>query len=84
MSQPCREVIAYFPSWKWYDRQQLVNPSSIDYSKYTIINYAFFQPNNEGSVSPFDPWADKTLLLGTIGPDAPGSYGKSRDFGRPY
>lgn len=83
-SRPCREVIAYFPSWKWYHRQQFVNPATIDYSKYTAINYAFFQPNLDGSVSTFDPVADKTLLLGNFRPDAPAGYRNSRDFGQPY
>ncbi len=81
-AQPCREVIGYFPSWKWYHRQQLVNPATIDYSNYTIINYAFFEPNPDGSVSPFDPMADKNLLLGKIAPTAPPGYGRQKDFGK--
>ncbi len=76
-AQPCREVCAFFPSWKWYDRGRLVNPSTIDYSKYTIINYAFFQPNIDGSISLFDPYADKTLLVGALRPSAPSAYKKS-------
>lgn len=80
-AQPCREVIGYFPSWKWYDRKQLVNPITINYQDYTIINYAFFQPNPDGSISPFDPLADKSLLLGVIGPDAPPGYARRNDFG---
>jgi chitinase len=83
-TQPCREVIAYFPSWKWYNRQQFVNPSSIDYSKYTIINYAFFQPEQDGRISPFDPRTDKTLLLGNFWPEAPESYRMSKEYGRPF
>ena len=79
-AQPCREVIAYYPSWKWYARQQLVNPATIDYGKYTIINYAFFKPNPDGSISPFDSFADKTLLLGEISQQAPASYSKSKNF----
>ena len=61
-SQPCHEVVAYYPSWKWYDRGKLVNPATIDYSKYTIINYAFFKPLNDGSIVGGDAWADKNLL----------------------
>ncbi len=79
-AQPCREVCAFFPSWKWYDRGRLVNPSTIDYSKYTVINYAFFQPNIDGSISLFDPYADKTLLIGAISPSAPSAYKKSRNI----
>ena len=81
-AQPCREVIAFYPSWKWYDRGRLVNPATIDYSKYTAINYAFFQPGADGSVSPFDPRADKTLLLGEIYKEAPPGYAKGRGLGK--
>ncbi|MEZ4951954.1 MAG: hypothetical protein R2825_00085 [Saprospiraceae bacterium] len=47
-------MVAFYPSWKWYDRNRLVNPSTIDYSKYTVINYAFLKPNTDGSISLFD------------------------------
>ncbi|MFQ5445755.1 MAG: glycoside hydrolase family 18 protein [Saprospiraceae bacterium] len=82
-AQPCREVIAYFPSWKWYHRDFLVNPATIDYSKYTAINYAFFQPRKDGSITPFDPLADKTLLLGEIKATAPRGYARWKGLGTP-
>ena len=63
-NQPCREVIGYYPNWQWYDRSKLVKPSSIDYSKYTIINYAFFKPELSGAISSTDTWADDNLLNG--------------------
>ena len=63
-AQPCKEVVGYYPNWQWYDRSQLVNPQTIDYSKYTIINYAFFEPHADGSITNFDAWADENLLLG--------------------
>jgi chitinase len=81
LAQPCRQVIGYYPSWKWYNRNFLVNPSTIDYSKYSIINYAFFQPQPDGNIVPFDPYADKTLLLGNIILNAPSGYGRSYDLG---
>ncbi len=81
-AQPCREVVAFYPSWKWYDRGRLVNPSTIDYSKYTIINYAFLKPNRDGSISLFDPLADKTILLGEIDPAVRRSYAKSHEINR--
>ncbi len=61
-AQPCHEVVGYFASWKWYDRNKLVNPKTIDYSKYTILNYAFFKPETDGSISYGDSWADQNLL----------------------
>ncbi|MCC6724965.1 MAG: glycoside hydrolase family 18 protein [Saprospiraceae bacterium] len=76
---PCREVIGYYPSWKFYDRQQLVNPATIDYSKYTALNYAFFEPKPDGSVKPFDPKTDKLLLQG--GPTTPSLVEKAHEHG---
>lgn len=61
-AQPCHEVVGYFASWKWYDRNKLVNPETIDYSKYTILNYAFFKPEADGTISYGDSWADQNLL----------------------
>ncbi len=61
---PCKEVIGYYPNWQWYDRAKLVRPTTIDYSKYTIINYAFFKPETNGAISSTDAWADENLLLG--------------------
>ncbi len=63
---PCKEIVGYYPSWQWYDRAKLVNPQTIDYSKYSILNYAFLAPQPDGSISLFDSWADENLLLGQI------------------
>ncbi|MFT6502003.1 MAG: chitinase [Crocinitomicaceae bacterium] len=61
---PCKEIVGYYPNWQWYDRAQLVNPQTIDYSKYSILNYAFFAPQPDGSINSTDAWADENLLLG--------------------
>ncbi|MBL7934363.1 MAG: T9SS type A sorting domain-containing protein [Bacteroidia bacterium] len=65
-AQPCKEVIGYYPNWQWYDRSNLVKPSTIAYSKYSIINYCFFKPETTGLISNTDAWADENLLLGQI------------------
>jgi GH18 family chitinase len=65
-AQSKREIIGYYPAWQWYDRGQLVHPEAIRYNRYTIINYAFFQPNVDGSIEGTDPWADENLLEGQI------------------
>ena len=65
-AQPPREIIGYYPAWQWYDREGLVNPQTIPYSKYSIINYAFFKPNFDGTLSGLDLWADENLLQGKI------------------
>ena len=66
IAQPCKEIIGYFPNWQWYDRAKLVKPSTIAYSKYSIINYCFFKPELNGTISNTDAWADENLLQGQI------------------
>ena len=61
---PCKEIVGYYPNWQWYDRNKLVKPQSIDYSKYTIINYCFMKPESDGTISLTDAWADEQLLYG--------------------
>lgn len=63
-AQPCKEVVGYYPNWQWYDRGQIVNPQTLDYSKYSILNYCFFNPQPDGSIITTDAWADENLLLG--------------------
>jgi GH18 family chitinase len=65
-AQPCRTVIGYYPNWQWYDRAKLVDPFSLKYQDYTIINYAFFKPEVSGLITATDAWADENLLLGQI------------------
>jgi GH18 family chitinase len=66
IAQTPREIIGYYPAWQWYDRGQLVNPKTIRYDRYTIINYAFFIPKPDGSLDGSDAWADEILLEGQI------------------
>ncbi|MBI1837609.1 MAG: T9SS type A sorting domain-containing protein [Flavobacteriia bacterium] len=61
---PCKEIVGYYPNWQWYDRSKLVNPLTINYSKYSILNYCFFSPQLDGSILSTDSWADENLLLG--------------------
>jgi chitinase len=65
-AQPCKEIIGYYPNWQWYDRSKLVNPTSINYNKYSIINYCFFKPETNGTITNTDSWADENLLQGQI------------------
>lgn len=83
-AQPCREVVGYYPNWQWYDRNKLVNPQTIQYDKYSVINYSFFNPQPDGTIKITDPWADKNLLLGPINWSvAPSGYDTGYDFGNP-
>ncbi|MBL7775964.1 MAG: hypothetical protein JNK89_08165, partial [Saprospiraceae bacterium] len=81
---PTKIISGYYPSWRWYDRDKLVQPATLDYSRYHIINYAFLDVEADGSISLTDPWADKNLLLGPINNgSAPEGYGQSTDLGNP-
>jgi chitinase len=74
-AQTCKEVIGYYPNWQWYDRAKLVKPTTLNYSKYTIINYSFFKPEVSGLISSTDTWADENLLQGQINwSTTPASY----------
>ena len=42
------EIVGYYPGWTQ------VSPTSIDYKKYTIINYAFYVTTEAGGVIDFD------------------------------
>jgi GH18 family chitinase len=63
-AQNCKEIIGYYPSWQWYNRAQLMGPDNLDYTRYTILNYAFFAPDDDGNLWGTDAWADSCLLRG--------------------
>jgi len=66
VAQNQKEIVGYYPNWQWYDRSGLVDPESIMYEKYTVINYAFFRPLADGSIVTVDAWADENILLGPM------------------
>jgi chitinase len=47
-----------------YKRGGLCAPGNIDFSKYTIINYSFFQCDKNGEIFGTDAWGDSILLRG--------------------
>lgn len=65
-SQSQKEIVGYYPNWQWYDRNHAVNPETILYEKYTVINYAFFRPQPTGAITSTDSWSDENLLLGPM------------------
>ncbi len=62
----CKQIIGYYPSWQMYKRSGLVVPATVNYEKYTILNYSFFAPDSLGYLKGTDAWADSILLRGTI------------------
>ena len=59
-----KTIIGYYASWQWYDRNKFADPNNIDYSKYTRIHYAFFQPDEAGNLYGTDEWGDPQILWG--------------------
>jgi GH18 family chitinase len=63
-AQPCKEVVGYYPTWRWYERSGLVRPATIHYQKYSTIVYAFFAPNPTGTITATDDYANQNILKG--------------------
>jgi chitinase len=64
MSQK-KQIIGYYPSWKWNRPHWLLTPKNIPYEKLTIINYAFFCPSADGNkLTGKDSIGDQLLLKG--------------------
>lgn len=57
-----KQIIGYYPNWRYYGRNGLSRPQKVDFSKYTIINYSFFKPTAEGTIISSDTWSDQKLL----------------------
>jgi chitinase len=62
-----KEIIGYFPSWKWNVEQNPLTPEKIPYDKLTIINYAFFYPRPDGTIIGRDSVGDALYLAGPAG-----------------
>jgi chitinase len=62
-----KEIIGYFPSWKWNEKDNAMTPEKIPYDKLTIINYAFFYPRPDGSITGRDTVGDARYLGGPAG-----------------
>ena len=61
-----------------------MNPQSVPYEKYSILTYAFFEPQPDGTLKISDPWGDKNQLLGPSNwAAAPVGYDTQYDFGNP-
>jgi len=59
-----REIIGYYPSWKHLTEKNPLTPEKIPFSKFTIINYAFFFPGADGTIVGRDPVGDSLILRG--------------------
>lgn len=67
------EVVGYYPSWKWRTDSHLLTPGKIPFGMLTIINYAFFYPLPDGSITGRDSVGDAKILVGRGETAGPGS-----------
>lgn len=56
------EVVGYYPSWKYRTDTHLLTPAKIPFGMLTVINYAFFYPLPDGTITGRDPAGDATIL----------------------
>ena len=59
---PRKEVIGYYPSWKWNSAGGGYRVSALHFDKLTIINYAFFAPMPDGAIRGIDTAGDALYL----------------------
>ena len=65
-----KQIIGYWADWQYYDRGQLVAPWKMPtswYSKYTILNYAFFdylESTRDGRLRGIDDNSSCQVLYG--------------------
>ncbi len=61
-AQTTKQIIGYYPNWRRYSRNGLGKPENLDYKKYTILNYSFFNLDREGNILSSDPQGDRMNL----------------------
>ena len=61
-----KEIIGYYPNWQQYKRGGMFHQKNLDFSKYTIVEYAFVGLDEDGNVVLVDPWGDGKILDGEI------------------
>jgi chitinase len=59
-----KEIIGYYPSWKWRTMDNPMTPEKIPYRELTTINYAFFYPLPDGEIVGRDSVGDEMMLKG--------------------
>jgi len=62
-AQQRKDVVGYYPSWKWRPGAHGLTPGEIPFDRLTIINYAFFVPLPDGTIAGKDTAGDARILL---------------------
>ncbi|MBW7886778.1 MAG: hypothetical protein H3C35_00280 [Bacteroidetes bacterium] len=58
-----KEIIGYFPSWKWKHSDALMSHEKVSFSKVTMLNYAFWYPLPSGEITGRDAQGDSIALF---------------------
>ncbi|HUI09686.1 MAG TPA: glycoside hydrolase family 18 protein [Bacteroidota bacterium] len=67
-AQPRKDVVGYYPSWKWRPGAHGLAPADIPFDRLTVINYAFFAPRPDGTIAGRDTAGDARILLPEASP----------------
>ncbi|HTR81333.1 MAG TPA: glycosyl hydrolase family 18 protein [Bacteroidota bacterium] len=59
-----KDIVGYFPSWKWRYKNSLMTYDKIPFKKLTIIDYAFWHPLTDGTIAAINPKGDSLNLIG--------------------
>jgi len=62
-AQQRKDVVCYYPSWKWRPGSHGLTPAEIPFDRLTVINYAFFVPLPDGTITGKDTAGDARILL---------------------
>ena len=62
ISAQTKEIVGYYPSWKWRTQKKLPLPQTLAYTKITTVNYAFFSPRPDGTIVGRDSVGDAKIL----------------------
>ena len=62
-----KEIVGYFPSWKWREKNNFMTFDKIPFKRLTIIDYAFWRPRPDGTIEGINPTGDSLNLIGKKG-----------------
>ena len=57
-----KEIVGYYPSWKWRYKNAVMTYDKIPFKKLTIIDYAFWRPRPDGGLEGINPKGDSLNL----------------------
>lgn len=60
-----KSIIGYYAGWTLYARNGVMKATNLDYSKWTRMTFAFYLPDDDGTIRFTDSYADADVLFGS-------------------